>query len=97
MFFHFFQKNLSKSTTKETIIKMFYNPPRRNIAGTTFGNKGMDMWIPLEVTAKGMQHTEKARCELFGFIYFRKHVKDNIPDRMKKATKKRTILEKKDT
>jgi hypothetical protein len=44
-----------------------------------------------------MQHTEKARCELFGFIYFRKHVKDNIPDRMKKATKKRTILEKKDT
>ena len=63
---------------------MFNRTPGSDITGSTFGNEGMDVRIPFEVTTKGMKNTDETGCEMLFFIHIRKHTKDDIPDRRKK-------------
>jgi len=54
----------------------------------------MDMRVPLQRTAKGMQYRDEARGIVFGFVLFVKHVKYNTADSLKEAVQKRSVFEK---
>ena len=47
--------------------------PGSKAASATFGNEGMDMGIPFQISAKGMKDTDKARGKMFRFVELKKH------------------------
>lgn len=55
------------------------------IIGGAFRDKGVAVWIPFKVTAKGMKNADKTGDEVFSFIHLRKHAENNILYRMKRA------------
>lgn len=71
--------------------------PEGIVTDTAFGNQAVDMRIPLEVTAKGMENHDKARSEIFRYIHLEEHTRNNTGDRMKETVEKRTVEEKKVT
>ena len=52
----------------------------------------MNMRIPFQVSAKGMENTKETRSEEFGFIVFVEHTRNDAIYGRKKAVKKRTIF-----
>lgn len=83
-----------KGFPKESIVKMIVNPPETVIRETAFRNEAVDMWIPLQGTAKCMKDTDKARNKVFRFVEVKEHTQDNTADSVKKALKKRTVFKK---
>ena len=71
---------------------MFDRAPNRMISRTTFRDESMDMRIPFQVSAKGMQDADKTGSKIFGLIEFIKHAKDYIPNRGKKTVQKRAVF-----
>ena len=47
---------------------MFDMFPRGNASDSDFGNKNVNVRIPLKVTAKSMKDTDKAGSKSFGFV-----------------------------
>jgi hypothetical protein len=73
---------------------MFNNAPKAIVRETTLGEKTVDMRIPFQGTTERVKNTDKARNEVFRFIHFVKHGKDNTTDSIKKAVQKVTIFKK---
>lgn len=69
--------------------------PKGVIGETAFGNKAMDVRVPLEGAAEGMEYTDEAGDKVFGFIKFMEQKKDNASDSLKEAVKEGTVLEEK--
>lgn len=61
---------------------MFDIAPEAVVAESAFGNKAMDMGVPFQVPAKGMEHHNKTWGEIHGFIVFIKHLGNNTVYRM---------------
>lgn len=76
---------------------MFKRTPAPGAANAAFGNETVDVWIPFEVTAKGMQDTDKAGGKTLRFIGGVEHSEDNTADGRKKAVQKLPVLQKKRT
>ena len=70
--------------------------PRGNASDGDFGNKDVNVRIPLKAAAKSMKDTDKAGSKSFGFIQFAEHVKDDVANGMKEATEQRTISTEED-
>ena len=69
---HFIEKRGTESVTEESIIKIFYITPETVIAVTAFGNETVDVRVPFEVPAEGMEDHDKAWREVHGFILHKK-------------------------
>lgn len=69
---HFIEKRGTESVTEERIIKIFYITPETVIAVTAFGNETVDVRVPFEVPAEGMEDHDKAWSEVHGFILLKK-------------------------
>lgn len=70
--FHFIEKSGTESVAEESIVEIFYITPETVIAVTAFGNETMDVRVPLEVPAEGMEDHDKAGSEVHGFILLKK-------------------------
>ena len=93
---HLLQKNFAESIAKESVIKMFNGAPGRELAGTTFRNKAMDMRVPFEIASEGMEDANKAGSEVFRLIYVLEHAENDVSDGMKKTVEERAVAEKVD-
>lgn len=76
---------------------MFKRTPSPGAANAAFGNETVDMWIPFEVTAKGMQDTDKAGSKTFRFVGGLEHSEDNTAYGRKKTIQKLPVLQKERT
>ncbi len=54
----------------------------------------MDMWIPFQRPAKGMEDTDETRDKVLTFIQRVEHSKDDTAYSLKKAVKEGTVIEK---
>lgn len=70
---------------------MFKRAPPSGVTNAAFGNETVDVGIPFEVTAKGMQDTDKAGSKTFRFVGGVEHSKDNTADRGEKAVKQGSV------
>ncbi len=86
------KENFTESITKKVIGKVLNRSPGSEVTGATFRNKGMDMRIPFEISAKGMKDADEARSKEFTLIHLEKHTKNNITDRVKEAVQKRADI-----
>ena len=64
---------------------MFYTLPRSNTPNSNFGDKDMNMRIPLKVTAKGVENTNEAGSKMLKLIKFAEHAEDYIADGVKET------------
>ena len=67
-FFQFVQKSSLESFAEIGVVKVVNNSPEAVIGETTLGKKTMDMWIPLQGSAKGMQDANETRDKVPAFI-----------------------------
>ena len=68
----FIEKRGTESVAEESIVEIFYITPETVIAVTAFGNETVDVRVPLEVPAEGMEDHNKAGSEVHGFILLKK-------------------------
>ena len=73
-FFHFIEKDSLESLAQVSIIKMLYSPPESIVREAALCDEAVDMRVPFQGPAKGMEDADKARDKVFGLIDFIKHV-----------------------
>ncbi len=88
------EKNSAKGLAKESVIKMLEAHPSGNTPDSDFGNKDVDMRIPLKTAAEGMKNTDKTRSKRLGLVDFAEHMKDDVANGMEKAVEKGAIFAK---
>lgn len=93
-FFHFIEKDSLESLAQVSIIKMLYSPPESNVREAALCDEAVDMRVPFQGPAKGMEGADKARDKVFGLIDFIKHVGDNNADSLEKAVKEGAVFQK---
>ena len=64
---------------------MLYTLPRSNASDSDFGDKNVNMRIPLKTAPEGVKNTDKTRSKMLGFIELAEHAKDDVTDGMKKT------------
>ena len=52
----------------------------------------MDMWIPLQIPSKGMEHHDKSGSEIQGLVLLVKHLGNNTVHGMKEAVKQCPVI-----
>ena len=52
----------------------------------------MDMWIPLQIPSKGMEHHDKSGSEIQGLVLLAKHLGNNTVHGMKGAVKQCPVI-----
>ena len=62
------KKDSAKGASQERVVKVFDTFPRGNASDSDFGNKNVNVRIPLKATAKSMKDTDKAGSKSFGFV-----------------------------
>lgn len=93
--FHFIQECGAESIAKIGIVKIFDLTPETVITKTAFREEAVDMRIPFEVSAEGMQNHNEPGSEVSGFIQLIKHTGNNTVNCMKKTVEQRTVKNKK--
>lgn len=69
---HFIKKGSTESATEISIIEMTYAAPETIVAVAAFGNEAVDVRVPFQIPAKGMEDHDKAWREVHGFILLKK-------------------------
>lgn len=93
--FHFIEKRSPKGIAKEGIVKVIDITPEAIIAVSAFRDETVDMRIPFQIPAKGVENHDKAGSEVHGLILFEKHAGNNAVYSMKKAVKERAVIQEK--
>ena len=96
-FFKFIQKCSLEGFTEIGVIKMLNNFPEAVIGESAFGKKTMDMGIPFQRSAEGMQDTDETGDKVSAFVHFMEHSENDAADSLKKAVKQGAFIQKKRT
>ena len=66
--FQFVQESGAKGIAQVSVVKVGHLAPEAVIRKTTFRDQTVDMGIPFQRPAKGMQDTDEPRNEISGFV-----------------------------
>lgn len=66
--------------------------PAERSANAALRNETMDMRVPFQVPAKGVEDADKTRSKEFGWIVFMKHTQDHTADSREEAVQKGTVI-----
>ena len=91
----FIQESSTESVAQISIVEMMSLAPESIVAVTALRNKTMDMRVPFEVPAEGMEDHDETGSEVHGLIQVEKHTGDDAVDCMKKAIKERAVMQEK--
>ena len=93
--FQFIQECSLEGIAHKTVVEVWERTPEAGVADTALGDEAVDVGIPFEVTAKGMEDTDKTGSKAFGFIVFVEHTENDAAGGSKKAAQKGTVGKKK--
>jgi len=93
MLLKFIQKSGLESFAQISIVEMFYNFPEAVIREGALGKETMDVGIPFQGPAEGMQDTDEAGDKVSAFIHFMEEPEDHTADSLKKAVKEGAVSE----
>ena len=71
--FHFIQKGGAERITQESIVKVINITPESVITVAAFRDQAVDVWVPFQIPAKGMENHDKTGSEIHRRILFEKH------------------------
>ena len=89
----FIQEGGLKGIAQKTVVEVSFGAPSSTVTDTALGEKAVDMWIPFEVTSKGMENTDKTGSKAFGFVIFVEHTKDDTADGGEETAKEGAVSE----
>lgn len=95
MRFQFIQESGLESFPEVSIVKMFHNLPEAVIRETAFGKKTVDVGIPLERPAEGMEDADETGHKVSGFVQFMEEPENDTADSLKKTVKEGAVSQKK--
>lgn len=93
--FQFIQECSLEGIAQKTVVEVWEGTPEAGVTDTSLGDEAVDVGIPFEVTAKGMEDTDKTGSKAFGFIVFVEHTENDAARGSKKAVEKGTVGKKK--
>ena len=79
------EKSSTERLAQKRIVKVRNTLPRSNATDSDFGNKDMDVRIPLKAAPEGVEDTDKPGSKMFGFVEFAEHTKNDITNRIKET------------
>lgn len=91
----FVEQGSAESIAQIRIVKMGNILPEAVVGKAAFGDKAVDVRIPLEVASKGMQDHDKAGSVVFRTVHLVEERKDDAGDGVKEAVKERAVLKEK--
>lgn len=83
-----------ESFTKIGVVKVLNDSPEAVIGEAALSKKTMDMWIPFQRSAKGMQDTDETGDKVSAFVQFMEHSENNTANSLKKAVKQGAVTQK---
>lgn len=92
--FHLIEQGGTEGIAEVSIIEMMDVAPEAVITVAALGNETMDVRVPFQVPAKGVEDHDKTGSEVHGFVLFKKHAGDNTCDGMEEAVKEGTVIKK---
>ena len=93
--FHFIEERSPEGIAEEGVVKVIDIAPEAIIAVSAFRDEAVDMWVPFQVPAKGVEDHDKAGGEVHGLVLFEKHAGNNAAYSMKKAVKEGAVIQEK--
>lgn len=94
VFLKFIEECSTEGVPEISVIKVCNPAPDNVITTAAFRNETVNMGIPFEVTPKSVENTNETGDEVFGFIDFVKHTKDNTSDSRKETIQKASVFQK---
>ena len=92
--FRFIQEGSLESLAQTGVVKVSDNSPETIIGEPALREKTMDMWIPFEGSARGMQDTDETGDKVFAFIHFMEHSENDAAYSLKKTVRQGTVIQK---
>ena len=89
--FQFIQERSLEGIPHKTVAEVWEGTPEAGVTDTALGDEAVDVGIPFEVTAKGMEDTDKTGSKAFGFIVFVEHTENDAFCGSKKAVEEGTV------
>lgn len=93
-FFQFMQECSLESFTKIGVVKVLNDPPEAVIGEAALSKKTMDMWIPFQRSAEGMQDTDETGDKVSAFVHFMEHSENDAAYGLEKTVKEGAVIEK---
>lgn len=90
--FHLIEEDGTEGAAEEGVIEMGEPAPAGEVPCTPLGNEAVDVGVPLEVTAEGVEDEDEAGGELFLLIKVCKHAEDDGSHCMEEAVKKGAVF-----
>ena len=91
--FQFVQESGAEGIAQVSVVKVGQLTPEAVIRITTFRDQAMDMWIPFQRTAKGMQDTDESGNEISGSVHLVKHAEHNGADSVEQAVQQGAVFQ----
>ncbi len=76
-----------------SVAEMFDNPPEAVIRETAFGKEAVDMGVPFEGSAEGMEDADKAGNKVSAFVEFMEEPEDDAADSLEKAVEEGAVIQ----
>lgn len=91
--FHFVKQGSTEGIAKESIVKMPDIAPETVVAVAAFRNEAVDMGVPFQVPAKGVEYHDKAGSEVQGLILLEEHAGNDTGYSVKQAVKEGAVIQ----
>ena len=92
-FFQFIKKYGLESLTQVSIVEMPYRPPGSPVREAALCDEAVDMGIPFQGPAKGMEDADEAGDKVLGLIELIEHMRHDIPDSLEEAVQEGTVFQ----
>ena len=73
-------------------MEVLNSPPETVVGKTAFCKKAVDMWVPFQGSAEGMQDADESGDKIPAFIQFMEHSENDAAHGLKKAVKQGTVM-----
>ena len=92
---HLVQKSGTEGISKKSVVEMCHLTPGCYISCSAFGDKTVDMWIPLKTSSESVQYTDESRGEVFGFVHLGEHAENDAACGREETVEHFSVLKKK--
>lgn len=95
--FQFIEECSLESLAQVSVVEMLYNFPETVIRKAAFGKKAVNMRIPFQGSAEGVQDADKAWDEVSALIHLVEKSEDDTADSLEEAVKQGTVIQEERT
>lgn len=95
--FHLIEECGAESIPEESKVEVTDIAPEAVIRTAAFGNEAVDVRIPFEVSAEGMEDHDKTGSKVHGSVQIEEHAGDNTVYGMEETVQEGTVFEEKGT